>query len=65
MAALGQNFLLIVDFVRSYAEVGKEEDDIPSALTHLTDSVFNTTLSAMGFTAFTDSSGVLHQNRNL
>ncbi|CAG2180621.1 unnamed protein product [Oppiella nova] len=55
VAALGQNFLLIVDFVRSYAEVGREDDNIQYAFSQLTDVVFNTTLSAISLVGFTES----------
>ena len=61
MAALGQNFLLIVDFVRSYAEVGREEDQIPLVLTQLTETMFNTTMSAIGLTMFTENPFVSNQ----
>lgn len=48
MAALGQNFLLIVDFVRSYAEVGKESEQSRLSISQFTESIFNSTLSVIG-----------------
>ncbi len=57
VAALGQNFLLIVDFVRSYAEVGKDKaDDTDLIFSKFTESVFNTTLSAIGVISNSDDS---------
>ncbi|KAI2803722.1 hypothetical protein BLOT_007858 [Blomia tropicalis] len=48
LAALGQNFLLIVDFVRSYAEVGKDYSELDiSDLNFLTESMFNSTLDVI------------------
>lgn len=55
MAALGQNFLLIVDFVRSYAEVGKEYEYSEIYIDSTSDSVMNTTLSAIGVITNSDS----------
>ncbi|XP_027197681.2 uncharacterized protein LOC113792012 isoform X1 [Dermatophagoides pteronyssinus] len=63
LAALGQNFLLIVDFVRSYAEVGKEFEEISfSDLNMLTGSVFNSTLDVLDEMAGTHLSETLHSN---
>ena len=45
---MGQNFLLIVDFVRSYAEVGREYEEIAfSQFDMLTQSVLNSTLDVL------------------
>ncbi|KAH9511210.1 hypothetical protein DERF_009681 [Dermatophagoides farinae] len=63
LAALGQNFLLIVDFVRSYAEVGKEFEEISfSDLNMLTGSVFNSTLDVLDEMTGTHISEALHSN---
>ncbi|CAG2101898.1 unnamed protein product, partial [Medioppia subpectinata] len=59
VAALGQNFLLIVDFVRSYAEVGREDDNIEYAFSQLTDAVFNTTLSAISLVGFAETTEMI------
>ncbi|XP_054157217.1 uncharacterized protein LOC128955570 [Oppia nitens] len=58
VAALGQNFLLIVDFVRSYAEVGKEDDSLEYAFSQFTETVYNTTLTAMSLTGLTTESSI-------
>ena len=48
LAALGQNFLLIVDFVRSYAEVGREYAELDlTQIDLLTESMFNSTLDVI------------------
>ena len=51
IAALGQNFLLIVDFVRSYAEVGEERESFEVDLPDVGDvsDVFNTLNTSLTF----------------
>ncbi len=62
LAALGQNFLLIVDFVRSYAEVGKEYEEISmNDFNILSETVFNSTMEAIE-----DMTGAAHTfNRSM